>query len=185
MARVIKLMPHDPAWLGAFQAASESIVDVLAETVCRIHHIGSTAVPRLLAKPTIDILVEVRFLAEVDAADQQMEALGYSPKGENGIAGRRYFQKLQGDDHLLHVQIFEIGHPAIDAHLNFRDYLISHPEAARQYEALKMKLVARFADQPRAYTQGKHELIQHFVERAAVWRRGSNGSEKNGTGSNE
>ncbi len=171
MARVIKLVPHDPAWTAAYDALSERIAAVLGENVCRICHIGSTAVPGILAKPTIDILVEVQSLLDVDAADPQMEALGYAPKGENGIAGRRYFQKLQGDDHLVHVHIFESGHPAIDAHLNFRDYLIACEDAAQAYEKLKIKLIEQFADQPRAYTRGKAELIQQLGERAAAWRR--------------
>lgn len=56
--RVIRLVPHDPAWKAAYEALSERIAVVLGENACRIYHIGSTAVPGIFAKPTIDILVE-------------------------------------------------------------------------------------------------------------------------------
>lgn len=90
--RKIQVVDYDPAWPDRFEAESALLSQTLGSVAIRIRHIGSTAVPYLPAKPIIDILVEVTDLATLDALNGDIGAIGYKPKGEFGIPGRRSFQ---------------------------------------------------------------------------------------------
>ena len=87
------VVPPDPAWPDAFDAASRELAGALGENLFIIHHIGSTAIPGIWAKPVIDLLPVVRDIARVDEHVAAMQALGYESKGEFGIPGRRYFRR--------------------------------------------------------------------------------------------
>ena len=97
-----------------------------------------------------------------------MEKLGYQAWGEFGIPGRRYFPK--GHTLRTHqVHIFQSGDAQIARHLNFRDYMRSHPTEAKQYEALKIDLAQRFRYDIDGYTTGKDAFIQDMDRRVAEW----------------
>ena len=172
MTRIVKVLPYDPAWAQNYCEEVTRFSGVIGSNLVAAHHIGSTAVPGLAAKPTIDILLVVRELDALGACNEAMGELGYRAKGENGIAGRRYFQRLAGEQHLSHIHAFKDGQPEIARYLNFRDYLIAHPQTAHAYQALKQQLAAQFRDVPVQYTEGKDNFIRAVEERAAAWRSG-------------
>src|SRR6185436_9586865 len=114
---------------------------VLGNAVVAVHHIGSTAIPGIHAKPVVDILLEVTDIAQVDAATEAIERLGYEARGEFGIRGRRYFRKGDGSgESTHHVHAYRTGSRDVERHLAFRDYLIANPEEARAYSVLKQRL---------------------------------------------
>ncbi len=172
MMRMIEVVPHDPSWVLTFRDAAGQITEVVGLNLLAVHHIGSTAVPCLAAKPTIDILLVVQNLEELEVVDAALADLGYQAKGENGIPGRRYYQKLDGERHLVHIHAFKAGNSEITRHLNFRDYLIAHPQAAHAYQVLKQRLAVRFRETPKDYTAGKESFIRDIDARAAAWRAG-------------
>lgn len=141
--------------------------DALGENVLAIHHIGSTSIPGIYAKPVIDMLVEVKEIDEVDRYSDAMKALGYEVMGEFGIEGRRYFRKDNDDGIRTHqVHTFGAGSPQITRHLAFRDYMIAHPEDARAYSELKRKLAEEHAENAELYMDGKDEFIKEIDRRA-------------------
>ncbi len=178
--RRVMVLPYDPEWRDVFQAECPRVRAALGPNALVIHHIGSTAVPGLMAKPNIDILAVVESVDRLDEAVSAMADLGYQSKGENGVAGRRYFQKLDGD--LVHVHAYPKGHPDIARHLYFRDYLRSHPGAARAYECLKLTLAKAHTWDPKAYTCGKTDLIRALDRQAAAWRASASGQSPSGKG---
>lgn len=91
--RIIKVVDYQDSWVNDFDAEKGLLDTVLASCSPVVHHIGSTSVPNLAAKPVIDILIEVDSLGELDQLDAEMIELSYLPKGEFGIRGRRYYQK--------------------------------------------------------------------------------------------
>ena len=104
MKKNIEVVPYSPEWPEMFASEAELIKQALGNNCITIHHIGSTSVPGLSAKPIIDILPVVRDIQEVDKATKAMESLGYEAKGEYGMAFRRYFQKGQNArTHNVHV----------------------------------------------------------------------------------
>jgi GrpB-like predicted nucleotidyltransferase (UPF0157 family) len=169
MVRKVEVLPYNPDWRRQYTRLAQEIQQVLPEQVVRIHHIGSTAVPGLNAKPTIDLLPEVLSIEELDACRSLLEQLGYEGRGENGIPGRRYFVKLEGKKHLVHVHAFQVGDPQIRRHLDFRDYLIAHPEAARCYGDLKASLARRYPTDIDSYVTGKDAFIQEIDRKAREW----------------
>lgn len=173
MARIVEVVPYDPAWPETYRSEIKQIGGVVGANLIIAHHIGSTAVPGMAAKPTIDILLVVRDLDLLDACNAAMMDLGFQPKGEHGIPGRRYFQKVDGEVHLVHIHGFENGHPDVARHINFRDYLTAHPETAEAYQSLKLQLAVRFKFEPAQYTSGKDAFIRAVDARAAAWRADS------------
>lgn len=171
----VEVIPYDLRWQDAFVAAAKEISVALGETIAAIHHIGSTAIPNIYAKPIIDILVEVNDLAQVEARNAAMEALDYEAMGEFGIAGRRFFRKHNAmGDRTHHVHIFEEGSPESDRHLAFRDYMIAHPESAQQYSQLKRSLAAKFPNHRESYMDGKDSFIREKEQQALKWRNAIN-----------
>jgi GrpB-like predicted nucleotidyltransferase (UPF0157 family) len=168
----VEVVPHDPRWRDSFEAESRQIAAALGENVVAIHHIGSTAVPGIHAKPIVDLLVEVKDLAGLDGRSAAMESLGYEVMGEYGIPGRRYFRKdNQEGIRTHHVHAFEAGSAEVERHLAFRDYMIAHPADAQRYGELKRKLAQEHPQSADAYMDGKDGFIQEIDRRAVRWRR--------------
>lgn len=161
--------PPDPTWPEQFQEEVVRLAPALPGCIF-IHHIGSTAVGGLLAKPVIDIMPVVLDIDAVDQANAALAALGYEAMGEFGLPGRRYFRKgHEQRSHQLHV--YAAGHPDIARHLAFRDYLRQVPVERDRYGALKQRLADEVAGDIERYMAGKDAYIK-ATERAALdwWR---------------
>ncbi|HKR00539.1 MAG TPA: GrpB family protein [Pyrinomonadaceae bacterium] len=167
----VKVVPHNPQWRDAFEAEAKHVAAALGENVVAIHHIGSTAIPSIYAKPVIDFLVEVRDIAEVDDRSLAMKSLGYEVMGEFGITGRRYFRKdNQAGIRTHNIHTFEAGTAEVERHLAFRDYMIAHPEDAQRYSELKRRLADEHPQSMDGYMDGKNGFIKEMDRRAAEWR---------------
>ena len=170
MTRKIEVVPHDSKWSDLFEEAVQELTAVFGEDVVAAHHIGSTAIPGILAKPIIDVLLIVRDIDRIDSFNREMRRRGYLPQGEFGIAGRRFFIKGSEIHRTHHIHVFEEGHMAINRHLVFRDYLRAHPDDAQAYSRLKDELAQRFPHDIDGYMAGKHDFIKEIERRAEVWK---------------
>ena len=132
--RILTVVDYDEMWPTLFENERTLLQMTLGKVISRIHHIGSTSVPGLSAKPVIDILIEVANLEELDSLNQAMEGVGYTVRGENGILNRRYFTK-GGNQRSHHIHAFATGDAQIIKHLAFRDYLIKHNDRIRDLAA--------------------------------------------------
>lgn len=166
----IVLCPYDPDWTRVFEHQAAAIRGVLGGALLEIHHIGSTAVAGMLAKPVVDMLGVVEDVGELDAYRAGLDAIGYVWLGENRIPGRRYFDKHSDDVpmELAHLHVFARGDPRIAEHLAFRDYLRTHPEVAAEYAELKRSLHERFAHDRRRYTEEKDAFIRSVIRMATA-----------------
>lgn len=167
---MVHVVNHDPDWKMKFQVEADRIAEAIGKTAVRVHHIGSTAIPKIKAKPVIDILLEV---ASLDALDQKaaiLESLGYEAMGEFGIAGRRYFRLDDaGGTRTTQVHAFEAGVPNVARHIAFRDYMCAHPVEAEAYSALKEHLVNTYPHDMAAYIEGKDAFVKEHERRALLW----------------
>lgn len=167
----VSVVPHDPRWAELYRSESGLVAEALGRAIVSIHHIGSTSIPGIHAKPVIDMLAQAASLDEVDASSQAMESLGYEALGEYGLAGRRYFRKDDTSGIRTHqVHVFLAGSPDIERHLAFRDYLRAHPDRARAYSDLKRELARKHPDDMQAYMDGKDPFIKEAQKEAMVWR---------------
>ncbi len=164
-------MPHSSRWAGEFRAEAERLTAALGDEVVAVHHVGSTAIPGISAKPIIDILLEVREVERLDDLGSEMSGLGYEARGEFGLPGRRFFVKHAGERRTHHIHAYKTGNPELERHLAFRDYMISHPEDAEAYGRLKEELARRFSTDIEGYMDGKDAFIKEMERRALAWSR--------------
>ena len=163
------LKHHNPEWRNA----ATTICSQLKNSVGHgdWHHVGSTSIPNISAKPILDVLGVVDSIEAFDSFKTKIEGLGFTWKGEYGIEGRRY-SVLYGETEkfgFIHLHVFGKANPEVEKHLLFRDYLIEHPDAAQEYEENKRQLAERFGSQRENYTNGKSALISELLKRAFVW----------------
>jgi len=168
--RRLGVVSYNPNWKDIYKEESEKIKNVLSDIIIDIHHIGSTAIPGIKTKPVIDILVEVKDIEAVDQYNNTMEELGYEGMGEYGITKRRFFKK-GGNKRTHHIHIFQAGNEEIKRHINFKEYLIAHPDKAREYSELKEKLVNKYTYDVENYTNGKNDFIKEIDKKAKLWKK--------------
>jgi len=154
------MVEYDPRWPTLFAAERDRLVTVLDVSAESIHHVGSTAVPGLAAKPVIDIMAVLPVLP-TSAQIAAMQHLGYEHLGENGISGRAYFRRGQPRQYQVHV--FPEGHHAVVEHLRFRDILRSDPGTRAEYERVKRN-AALAAPTMQAYVDAKGPFIRATLD---------------------
>lgn len=162
----VSLRPHDRRWNELFEAERGRLQNSLGDGVLAVEHIGSTTVSELYAKPVLDLGVAVEDFGSAFALVPHLEALGYTFRGEQGIPRRHYFVKGPHDHQTHHLHMLERTNPEWRNLILFRDYLLTHSEAAAEYQALKTHLAQKFSTDREAYTEGKHAFIQDVLNRA-------------------
>lgn len=172
----VEVVQYNPQWPKKYEDEANKIQKILGNELVAIHHIGSTAVPGLRAKPIIDILPVVKDISKVYLYNAAFQKLGYEAKGEFGIAGRRYFRK--GKDERTHqIHIFEESNQKdICRHLAVRDYLRANVNEANAYGELKSRLAEKFPNDIQAYSQGKDHFVKSLESRALEWSLKNNSS---------
>jgi GrpB-like predicted nucleotidyltransferase (UPF0157 family) len=166
MALKSEIREYDPQWSTMFEAEEDLIRARLGDMVVTVHHVGSTAIPGLKAKPEIDLLIVVRSISEIDAVNLEMAELGYDVRGECGIEGRHYYSKDTNSRRTHKAHVCEAQHRNVGRQLAFRDYLRDHPEDAREYEALKTRLAEANTDGIAQYLDGKRPYIEIIIQKA-------------------
>ncbi len=166
--RKIEVLDYDKNWPAVFETEKALLLGIIRNLTIKIEHIGSTSVPNLAAKPIIDILVEVSDLNQLDTKDDDFRHLNYAVKGENGIAGRRYYQK-GGDNRTHHIHAFQSGSPALCRHRAFKDYLIAHPDIADSYALIKKEAALSCQHDNELYMSLKNDFILKHEKLAVRW----------------
>lgn len=163
--RTIVVVEYDPAWPTVFESLRREVWPVVADVATSIEHVGSTSVPGLAAKPIIDVSVVVPSAQEIPFAIERLATLGYVHEGNLGVQGREAFVSPVGlPPH--HLYVCPQGRVALMNFLTVREYLRSHPEVAREYGALKMRLAAEFPHEIDQYIAGKTDLILRILREA-------------------
>jgi GrpB-like predicted nucleotidyltransferase (UPF0157 family) len=157
--RDIIIVPYDPAWPVRYERERARIVAAVGAELRAIHHVGSTSVEGLAAKPIIDILLVVRDPASEHTYQPSLEHAGYVLRVRE--PGHRMFRTPERD---VHVHIWD--DPADDErHLRFRDRLRQSPADREQYQALKETLAAQDWPDVNYYARAKSALINDIMQR--------------------
>ena len=167
--RETTILPWTEDWVKQYYKEEKILKNIFKNEILGIYHIGSTSIPSIgFAKPIIDILIVVKDIEKIDLYNEDMLSLGYEPRGENGISGRRYFQKGK-EKRTHHVHIYQEGNKNIRIHLDFKEYLFNFPEDAKSYGDLKIKLAAQFPNDIHKYQHYKQDFVNELVKKAMNW----------------
>ncbi|WML45193.1 GrpB family protein [Neobacillus sp. PS3-40] len=168
--RKVEVIPYQREWILLYKEEKQRILKIMEPDQIVIHHIGSTSVHGLSAKPIIDILAEVNDIKIIDLLTPELVQVGYSSKGENSIKGRRFFIKSNEiGERLYHLHAFQKGSPEINRHLVFRDYLRMHPKEAQRYAKIKETAAKKFPFDIEAYMDFKNPIIKELEQEAKNW----------------
>ena len=160
----IEIVEYRPEWLVLFEHEKAAIMERCRPWVMEVHHVGSTSVPGLAAKPLLDIMPVVANSDEGESAVEPMTTLGYLYRGDNGLPGRFYFDKIVEGRTVVHAHMYPQNHFDVRKLMAFRDHLRSHHEAALAYEGLKRKLASKYRNEREAYTDSKTTFIKCITE---------------------
>ncbi|WP_248930797.1 GrpB family protein [Paenibacillus hamazuiensis] len=157
------LVPWTSQWETEFWTEKQRIQSEIGERVSEIHHIGSTAIRGLSAKPIIDIAIEIERFEEGIECVPGLEKLGYSYKGTNVLPERHYFNKGEPRTHQIHM--FQKGNEHLKKQLAFRDYLNQNETVRSEYQELKEKLSKAYSADKLAYADAKTDFVSSVLRR--------------------
>ncbi len=160
----VKLVPHNDEWDDEFQRIKPILMAIFNVKSEDVQHVGSTAVKGIVAKPILDIAINLEIFSALNI--DGMAELGYEDRHEAGVPGRRLFV-LRGnkDRSLHHIHCFERNGDGFRKQVFFRDELIAHPEIAKQYSELKIGLALINPEDRKRYTEGKDRFVQSILEK--------------------
>ena len=156
----VRLVESDPGWSRAFGQLAAELRTELGDLAVAIEHVGSTAVPGLVAKPILDLAVGLAPGTDPDRVIPAIERLGYEFRGNKGDTGGFLFVLEDRPAHrIAHVHVVPHGRPKWRQYLAFRDRLRIDPDARAAYAAMKRRLGEQFASDRQAYTAGKGAFV--------------------------
>ena len=166
----IYLTEHQECW-RTWYLEEESLLKKALLQAERISHIGSTAIPSVWAKPIIDILVEVPEESNLLDYKDLIVSNDYicMSQSENGLSFNKGYTENGFAERVFHLHL---RHAGDNKELYFRDYLTEHPETAKEYEDLKLKLWKQYEHDRNGYTNAKEEFVKKYTEQAR-WMYGS------------
>jgi len=163
----IELREHDPAYKDWYTQEKKAIVNALGEcTVLRINHIGSTAVEGLLAKPVVDILLEVKSHANLNSLKETLINIGWNLMAQevecrSRITFNKGYTPDGYEDKVFHLHLHHIGDCE---ELYFRDYLREYTHIAEDYARLKKELAKKYLNDRDEYTRRKGEFVVNHTQ---------------------
>ncbi len=162
----IRVLDDDAGWPERFDRHRLEVLSLLGDLMLDVHHIGSTAVPGLAAKPKLDMDVVVRSADDVGAALERVQGAGFTFHGDPYGDQRWTFTRDGLDGYGIRLYVCSAGNPAHGERMLFRDWLRGHPEDAAAYAALKRSLAAEAGGDWETYTGGKTAFVEAVLEKA-------------------
>ena len=168
----VYLEPHQEEWERAAEETIQTLKSILGSVSADIQHIGSTSIKTISAKPIIDIAIAVNDFDGILSMREELRQNGVIYRFEESPRQLLFVMgDFEKDTRSHHIHVVLYGSDEWNNYINFRDYLNSNIEAAREYEAVKLRLSEQYPDDRIAYTDGKQEVIDRLLADARVWKR--------------
>jgi GrpB-like predicted nucleotidyltransferase (UPF0157 family) len=167
------LVAYSADWENEYRQLSERLGSALGGLITGMHHVGSTSIPGMVAKPIIDIDVVISDYGVIDAVSRRLAMLGYTNEGERGIPDRIAFARADsrvphGEPELEwmahHLYVCPAFSRELQRHLAFRDHLRVSSEARAEYGRIKLLIEQETNGDKQAYAELKEVRAREFVE---------------------
>ena len=163
---IVELSCYDKRWKEEYKKEKELLEMVLGDKIIEIHHVGSTSVDGLSAKPIIDILIVIEDLSLIFEIEKILNKYEYTNMGQHDINDQYFFAKGSDDarTHYIHFTI-----PNSDTYYNliyFKRYLLEHLEYMKKYMKLKEELALKYKNERKKYTMAKKDFIREVISLA-------------------
>lgn len=168
----VEVVAYDPGWPAAFERERLLLERLVPGLFRSIEHIGSTSVPGMVAKPTIDLLAVADDLGAVLQQREALDGAGYDHKPGSfpGRPDHEYFRKVSAGVRTHHLHVLAPSSPEVESYRLFREFLVAVPDAAARYAAVKRTLARRFARHRAAYVEAKSAVVDELLVEARAWR---------------
>lgn len=163
---VVRLVDHQESWSEIFEDEKNNLLTHFPNIILEVSHGGSTAIPNIPAKPTIDMFAVVQKLSVAENIRGELEGMGYHYRGEKGIPGRILFVKGPEEKRTHYLHLVERNNDEWKNHLLIKNYYLKYPEVALEYAELKKVLAKKHPDDRAAYRAGKDGFIKSVIKKA-------------------
>ena len=163
---IVELEDYNVEWKKEYKKEEKLLKDVLGDRIIEIHHIGSTSIEGLKAKPIIDILVVIDSLNNIDEIEEILKDYDYTNRGPQGVEDRMFFAKGPENARTHYVHFTEPESNTYYNQVYFKRYLNDHKDYIKKYCKLKSRLAKLYADDRASYTKGKNDFIKKVVKLA-------------------
>ena len=163
---IVELEDYNSNWEKEYLEEEQLLKKVLGSKRIEIHHIGSTSIPNLKAKPVIDILLVIENLDKINEIEELLKPYDYENRGPQGVDDRFFFAKGPEDARTHYIHFTTPNSNTYYNQLYFKKYLLDHPEYIKKYCDLKQELASKYANERKLYTQGKNDFIKNVINLA-------------------
>jgi len=162
----IVVEPYSPHWAAEFEKIRAFLLPHINDLIVELHHVGSTSVPGLSAKPIIDFDIEIASIDVFPLLKERLGQLGFHHEGDYGITGREAFKREVSDDFMTYyMYVCPSDSAELKQHIYFRDALRADSSTAIEYGALKTALAEKCGNDIDAYIDGKAGFIRDILEK--------------------
>ena len=168
--RTYSIKKYSKNWARRFRTQEKLLRKIFGKNIVEIHHVGSTSIPGMDAKPVVDILAIVKNLTSIDQIKKKLKTLGYDTLVNYVVPKSRLLYKFKGKEKLYNIHVLPRSHPESKRLLNVKNYLIAYPAEAKRYADLKKKLYKKTKDYA-LYRKGKTNFLNALEKKASRWAK--------------
>ena len=163
----LEIMDYREDYKAIYEKEKENLLKIYQNRISQIDHVGSTSIPNIKSKPIIDILIQTDDLNDfIQFAENNVEGQTYTIKKEPTMGGDYLIRKEEDGKVKAFIHVYQTGDMNGITSIMFRDYIISHEDEKKRYEALKMELYKKYKNDRKKYTYGKDQYIKGVIQKA-------------------
>ena len=164
---VLELMDYREDYSEIYEEEKKELLQIYKERISSIDHVGSTSIKNIKSKPIIDILIQTDDLEDFKKfTESNVEGEIYTVKKEPTMGGDYLIRKEENGKVKAFIHVYKTGDMNGITSIIFRDYMNSHKDEAKRYEALKTELYEKYKDNRKEYTLGKDKYIKEIINKA-------------------
>jgi GrpB-like predicted nucleotidyltransferase (UPF0157 family) len=176
-----ELSSYDPSWKSHFSMYEKYITELFGENIVGIEHVGSTALPDMIAKPVIGIVAIVKDLSLIEGNRDQLVEDSFDVHFERFIAESYQIRKMRDGKRVANIHVFPVGHPHTHVLISERDYWLLFPESAKEYADTKQMICRKYGDDYKEYLHAKKKYLDSIEPKVLEWYEKSGQRDKYST----